>query len=407
MANSFRKKVGFVTVWQDANEQFKARFQHPLTNQDVRRTLQVGAEEEAIQAALALNRAVLEDRGLLFLSAKPRKTVADMGPTIADALAESIRMTRGNEATRTRYQKGANLFQDWLRANQPSVQHWADLRPSMIIAWVQSMKATGKACDTMRLALTPIRRSSAYWAAERPDLFRDIVKGAGKQITLERPPMQPVTALAPEQVAQFLDWLKENAPRLWPMAYLSALSGLRMMEAASLRHCDIDWTAGTATIADTATHKPKNRGSYRTIPVMPEALAAVREHLDGSKVQGMREDPVFLHARGRPWNQSNLVTAWQRALKEAREDSGFAFLADFQPHRLRAAFSTMASRAKVDHRLLQRYVGHVPSDVLGMHYESITVEVLRKEIVDPVARYWATNKEAKEDADGRILAKTQ
>ena len=91
---------------------------------------------------------------------------------------------------------------------------------------------------------------------------------------------------------------------------------------------------------------------------------------------------------GKPWKIEGLKNAWCLAMRAARADSNLPELVDFLPRRLRASFVTLARRAKADVRILQRYVGHAPKDVLGEHYEVMTVDDMRREVVDKVAGVW-------------------
>jgi len=76
---------------------------------------------------------------------------------------------------------------------------------------------------------------------------------------------------------------KENGLTGPKRALLSLLN--LSSEAAHVREQDIDFAAGTVTITATAHHKPKNRASYRTVPVASMPLRALRVVLSGLKVR--------------------------------------------------------------------------------------------------------------------------
>ena len=54
-----------------------------------------------------------------------------------------------------------------------------------------------------------------------------------------------------------------NTIGVMAIAMLAGMAGLRLQEAAYLRHRDIDWAAGTVTVTTTPWHKPKPRCSER------------------------------------------------------------------------------------------------------------------------------------------------
>lgn len=379
-----RKRIGFVSLWQDEGGRWRSRFKHPETGQDVRRTLPVTTETEARELAMEMNRMALSARGMIP-SAKPRRG-CDLA--IADALIESIRASGGNDHTLGRYVADANAFQAFLSGAYPELTVWSDLRPSMIVGYLKAMRCVGLAHDTMKNRLKPIRRASLYWAAEHPGRYRDWVGAAGAGLRLERPAAKPIAILEPETMSGLLGWLNERRPRLAPIAHLMGLAGLRTWEAAYLRVGDVDLSAGTVMIDETRWHKPKNRGSYRTIPVMDEIMASIEIYLRSSSVRTVaKEDSLFLHSRAAPWRTSGLRNAWQQALLDARDD-GLILPEGFIARRMRASFATMARKAKADARVLKRYLGHAPGDVLGDHYEVIDVSDMRSEVVDTVAGIW-------------------
>ena len=363
-----RQSVGFVALWADERGRWNIRFTEPATGRDVRRRLPVATEGEAFELAVEANRALLA--GKLFPGMRDTQQADAL--TVEEALAGSIRTLRVTDWTRRGYGAAANRFLQWLEQNRPNVRTWADVTPGVLVAYLHGMQDAGLAFDTIRNALVPLKRAAAYWHGEHPERFRDVAKAAGRQLKVERGSYRPPRALDAGQLRALLDWTRENAPAMHPIATLAGMAGLRLKEALYLRHRDIDRTAGTVTVTTTPWHKPKTRASERTIPVPAAALEAVRAYLDAQPVQAAGPDaPVFTDRRGRPLSPEGLTTRTGRTMREARK--AMPWLDGFMLRELRATFATLATQGGAPERLLQRYLGHQPPHILGRHYQAIGV----------------------------------
>jgi len=76
-----------------------------------------------------------------------------------------------------------------------------------------------------------------------------------------------------------------------------------------------------------------------------------------------------------------------KGLLKVWRDMGFELFRILHRHRLRAAFATLVRGQRVDHRVLQAYMGHAPTDVFGAHYEIISVERMHSEIIPAVEEF--------------------
>lgn len=364
---------GFVTLFHDGGTGFRIRYQETTTGRDIRRTIPADTLENARTIVDGYNAEIAVGRSVPGMKAK-----AEHGLSVREALVEAVRAMGGDKRVKADYTYTANAFRAWLMEHYPAVHEWSDVRPSMIKAWVESSKDK-VAHATLANRLKPIRHVSSYWAAEFPGKYQDVVKAA--RIKLQRPPANPVPALDANQLLSFLDWLKKNAPALHTMAVVCGLTGLRMKEAAYLRYCDIDFAAGTITVAKTLHHTPKTRSSYRIIPVCGTVLQALRKHTSQAAVVSIDpEGEIFLHSKGRPWGHGGLIGAWRDAMKVARQSLDLP--GSFKARNLRASFVTLATRAGSDYRALRRYVGHTPGDMLGEHYQHVSVADLKANVVD-------------------------
>lgn len=364
-----RQAVGFVSLWADDRGRWNLRYSDPTTGRDVRRRLPVATESEAFELAVEANRVLLAGKQFPGMrNAAGRQELL----TVEDAVAGSIRSLRVTDATRQMYRYDANRFLRWLEENRPNVGAWCDMTPGVLVAYVHDLQDAGLAFDTIRNALVPLKRAAAYWHGENPDHFRDFAKAAGRQLKVERGVYRPPRALDARQLGAFFDWTRDNAPQMHPIAMLAGMAGLRLQEAAYLRHRDIDWAAGTVTVTTTPWHKPKTRCSERTIPVPTAALVAVRAYMDAQPVQAAGPDgPVFTDRRGRALTTGSLVRGTTGAMRKARE--AFPWLEGFLMRELRATFATLATQGGAPERLLQRYLGHQPPHILGRHYQAIGV----------------------------------
>jgi integrase len=336
-----------------------------------------------------ITRAVYQGKGYLRKVAK--------APGVEDGLLDAIQLANTLPQTERLRTFWATRFVLWLAEAFPDVQTWDQLRPAMVQRYVVELEREKKAFDTVRLAVAPIKLAWRHMADNHPELVNPLPR-----IKLTAPPRREIECLAPGELAALLGWLKRRAPDLWPMACLQGLAGLRMLEAASLRARDVDLKAGTVTVTDTGRHKPKNRESYRTIPVcgeVPEALKAAMARqqaaMDRQKVVPAGGE-LFTSRNGEPWTKDGLTHRWTRTLRRAaaapevtKRSNGRKLtlnkyglymprLAEVPARKLRAAFATMAGRLGARRELIKAYVGHSAGDVLGAHYRLIGADELRE-----------------------------
>jgi integrase len=185
-----------------------------------------------------------------------------------------------------------------------------------------------------------------------------------------------------------LGWLRQNDPQVHVWAVLQGLCGLRLFEAAYLREQDFDPVHATIAITESGAHRPKNRHSWRTIPVCAEAARFLAGWISGLKVRhpdgylffstrarSGRSKAKLREARVGALTMDRICHLWGAALERART-SGLNVPEAFTPRRLRATFVTALRRAGADLELLQAYIGHQPGSVLAAHYDKIDNERL-------------------------------
>ena len=372
---------------------YEARWTQP-DGRDAKRVLKATSDAEALAMCKALNEQLLSDRGLIRNNRR-----MDVMP-VSEGLSEAIRAMRLGELSVARNTRGAAQFQAYLAEHHPEVRKWSEIRPSMVAGWVAQMQSDGLAYDTIRLNVYPIRRASAFWAAEHPALYRDFVKDASLRI--KRPETQrEIAVLEPAAQMALIRALMGLGSTQGAIAVLSTMMGLRVLETAYIRHRDIDWSARTLTVAKSEMHpKLKTPPSARTIP-MPEMVCNVlRMHLATQRVQDV-DGYVFLSSKGQPYTFHGICGLWRDSLRTLRKDAEMRdMLAGFQPKHCRRFFMTTCARCGVDSRLMERYVGHAPATMAGQHYVAITLDDLRKGVVDKVERWMEQENESKEAANG-------
>jgi integrase len=264
----------------------------------------------------------------------------------------------------------ADLFTTWLKANRAQMANdWAALDYGAVQEYVGTLAHLSSDRATHRLA--PIRLAAMYWTRQKPHLYHDITAGVRMP---EGKPKGAIVTLSPAQVPKFLEHVQNLQPSLYPLAALSIYAGLRVYESAHLRACDVDLKAGTIRVTDTETHTPKNKGSYRTLPVGSHALAVLK-----SAPQPIaKEAALFLTPSGLPWVKKRLDDAWKRFLRALdkhnetlEEAKRFTIPEGFTMRGGRRTFSTLARKGGANRVLLQCYLGHAAADVLGQHYDAV------------------------------------
>lgn len=381
-------KVGLVRVQEcrtpkQGNGYFELRYTDPATGRDVKRRLAGLGPNEVRAVAEHLNGECYRGRGYLAGQVS--------APEITEALADVIKLAATRPHTTAGRAWQAKQFTDWLAVKYPKVKTWDALKPFMLQTYVRELEDRTLAFDSVRLAMAPIKLAWRAMADNYPELVRPLPR-------IRQKPAAPkaIQCLEAGEVATLIDWLKVNAPDLWPMACLQGLAGLRCWEASALREQDINLKAGTISVVDTGEHKPKTNTSYRTIPVCSEVMDALRAHLIALKVR-QASGELFTHAKGETWGNNNLVQRWQRVLAKAALDVGNPRLKAIPARKLRAAFATMAGRLGCSDRLVKAYLGHTAGDMLGDHYRAIGADEMKA--VSGAIDGWRTMEKRKDSGN--------
>ncbi|NQU41822.1 site-specific integrase [bacterium] len=365
---------------------WRASWTDPLTKKHVRRILPASGYREAEEQAKDINSQLAVGKGF------GGRLRGSAGHSVSDAVLEAVKHSNANQGTRKDYLRRYNPFAGYLTEKMPGVRAWSDVTTAVLHNYIQHCRQEDLAPDSLRMRVFVLRMTSRYMAQTYPDQYRDVAA----TITLSQ--KDPTTAelrvkdsvLSPEQLRALLTWLKQNDPMVYTWAVLQSLCGVRVFEAAYLR--EEDFAPGTRSITITASpaHKPKNRPSYRTIPICKTVDQALRDWILALKIRHHAGYLFFPSRRpsGRPnaktqaaradaYTQDRICHLWRNALANARR-AGMDLPEHFVPKKLRDTFVTHLRKAGVDFAVLQSYIGHAPSTVLSAHYDHVDDERLRQ-----------------------------
>ena len=368
-----KKKIGSVYLkFMRTENKWRASWWDPKAKKHHRFRLNATNYREALKQCREINRQLAQDSGFL-----PRSEQSPYHFTVKDALLKAITNTRAGDHQIKRYVSDANVFLDWLASRHPKISHWNELRPEILEQYIQWLDREDYAYDTIRARAQVLRMTSRFLVHNYFDLYRDIA--IGLKVTRKRPVR--VQALSIDELAALLPFAKEHAPETYACMVLQSMAGLRILEALHLRDQDVNWQAGTIEITETKHHRPKNLYSFRTIPVAPQVIEALQFERMRTKVKSA-EGYILNHSRGGPHDRNNIGRRIREVFRHLAQERDHLNFARLRPHELRATFITLARQAGSEERELKRYIGHSPRDIMGMHYEAVSAEALRRGVVD-------------------------
>jgi integrase len=188
--------------------------------------------------------------------------------------------------------------------------------------------------------------------------------------------------------------LIEAAPREWRLPVLLAgTTGCRRSELLGATWGSVDLDAGWLSIASTlqrvagrfVRQPPKTARSARTVPLVPETVAALRQHRTAQAQRllslGIRQDdetPVLDRGDGTPLDPDTYTHAVARIAKTAG-------LPGVRLHDLRHAFATTVAASGAGLAVTQRLMGHSSAAFTASVYTHPDQEALAR-ATDAVAR---------------------
>ena len=235
------------------------------------------------------------------------------------------------------------------------------LSPAHVQKMMADMMAAGLAPRTVQYT-RGVLRSALNQALKWGLVSRNVA-------TLVDPPhmdKKRVTALSANQARAFLDSVKRQDHRLWPLITVAVMTGMRQAELLGLRWSDVDLSNGTVHIAHNVQRidgewrfvPPKSKRSVRTLSLTAEAVNAletqrtrqVEERLAaGARWREM--DLVFTSRVGTPLEPSNLNDRLHTLLEAAG-------LPKTGMHSLRHCFASVLVAKGVSPRVVMEALGH-------------------------------------------------
>ena len=243
---------------------------------------------------------------------------------------------------------------------------------------------------SVRIAL-----SSALSAAVR---FGLIGSNPCEHLTLGKPSRRQMVIVDRDRFAAFVAAAKDT-----PVAAALILllqTGIRSGELRGLRWSDVDLDAATLTVSRQMTFTrdlghhiatPKS-GASRTVALMPETVALLREHrraqmearLAGGWVDtDLTRDLVFRFNDGQFYGREILG-------RYAAKVGAAIGLPDLHPHDLRHSYAVAALRSGVDVKTVQNNLGHASAAMTLDTYAAYTSDMGRA-AASKMSAFWAEN----------------
>ncbi len=247
-----------------------------------------------------------------------------------------------------------DYFLDWV--DKQELHYWDELRLEHVQAYQKVLEQKNYAFDTVRLYLLPVRRTSAWMAANWPREYVDFCKSirlkkfscqSGRYDEESGNPYLPVN-----RILDFLDWLSRDPvrDRLTVGVALQGLAGLQLQEAFRLTWDKVDVENGTIVIEG----EVKNRFRIRKIPV-----AGIVHWLLRQRRRDNRHSDYVIpdYAEFTSYSQSIVrqMRRWNPKVEICPKD-------------LRNTIQTAAIEEGWYSYYVQRYVGHSPQTIGERHY---------------------------------------
>jgi integrase len=257
---------------------------------------------------------------------------------------------------------------------------------------LSSIQAAYRELSEAGLSPTTVRRVHATLHRSLSDATRRslVVRNVAAQAELPKQVRVELRTWTGAELRTFLDHVRED--RLFPAYLLAATTGLRRGEVLGLRWRETDLDAGRAAVvrALISVHHalsfsdPKTPRSRRSVPLAPEAVAALRVHrkrqleerlawgpaYEGTDLVFTREDGSPVH----PDRFSKLFEQYARA----------AGVPPIRLHDVRHTFATLALQAGVPPKVVADILGHA-SVAFTMDTYSHAIPAMQEDAVAKVA----------------------
>src|SRR5579862_2027204 len=173
-------------------------------------------------------------------------------------------------------------------------------------------------------------------------------------------------ALSADELARMLVAMKQHEPLWFPLFATMAMTGMRFGEASALQWRDLDFDVGKISVRRNQVRgmigTPKTLGSIRTIPLVPELAAILRDHERFVKGASALVEWVFPSSTGRPHSSGAL----RKPIRRVAEIVGIR--KRITPHGLRRTLNTLALQV-APAETTRLILGHVTTEMTA-HYNA-------------------------------------
>ena len=183
-----------------------------------------------------------------------------------------------------------------------------------------------------------------------------VVRNVADLVEAPSPVRRQLTVWNREEVNKFLNHVKENNPRFFPLYVLAIYGGFREGEVLGIHKNDVSLLKGTVTVNHAVQYlmgkgvvitEPKTDRSRRSVKLPATALNVLKIHTEGMESNQL----LFTTDSGKPINPRFLVKKFKENLKEAG-------VPEIRFHDLRHTSATLLLSANVHPKVVQERLGH-------------------------------------------------
>ncbi len=224
-------------------------------------------------------------------------------------------------------------------------------------------RARGLSRDSVRLILATLR-AMLYAAVEDGVILANPAARLGRQLRLTRAPkarQEEIKAMTREQLTAFLEAAWATAPRVAPLFFTMARTGVRIGEALALQREDLNFADRDIRVARAFSRgelkTPKN-GHGRTVDMSRQTAAVLEQVCHDRDLETLKRDwrerPVwvFCTKAGTPWESHHTEKMFKRVLKKAQ------LPLHFTQHCLRHTYASLLLQRGESPAYVQRQLGH-------------------------------------------------
>lgn len=239
------------------------------------------------------------------------------------------------------------------------------ITPAILQATYSSLlKSGGKESKPLSPRTVQYCHAILHAALEQAVRWDMVWRNAASLAKAPRPQRRPRDMWTPNEARAFLD--RARSHRLYALFALAASGAMRQEELLALRWRDVDWTAGTITVARALVlvngklifDDTKNHSSRRTVMSGAATLELLQEHRERQAEERRKLGPyyqngelIFCRQDGRPLRNTYLTRIMQR-ICEAAEVPRKRF------HDLRHLSATLLLSQGVHPKVVQERLGH-------------------------------------------------